>query len=78
MIRGVMATFSKGVLIPQESLDLEEGEKVVLSISAAPAERSLVALKATAGAWKGTNDPDALKQDIYFDRGKASRPQPKL
>ena len=53
MIRGVKATFSKGVLIPQESLDLEEGEKVVLSISGAPAERSLEALKATAGAWKG-------------------------
>ena len=78
MIRGVKATFSKGVLIPQESLDLEEGENVVLSISGAPAERSLEVLRATAGAWKGTHDPDALKQAIYSDRRTASRPRPKL
>ena len=78
MIRGVKATFSKGVLIPQESLDLEEGESVVLSISDAPAERALEVLRATAGAWKGTHDPDALKQAIYSDRRTASRPRPKL
>ena len=53
MIRGVMATFSKGVLIPQESLDLEEGEKVVLSISDAPAERSLEAFESYRGRVEG-------------------------
>ncbi len=78
MIRNVKARFSKGVLIPKERLNLEEGEDVILSIAGQPAERTLEALRATAGAWKGTHDPDALKQAIYSDRRTTSRPQPKL
>jgi predicted DNA-binding antitoxin AbrB/MazE fold protein len=78
VIRNVKARFSKGVLIPLERLDLDEGENVILSVVGPVAERSLGALRATAGAWKGTHDPVALKEDIYSCRLTASRPQPKL
>jgi len=78
MIRNIKARFSKGVLIPQRRLDLEEGEDVLISISDRQEERSAEALRATAGAWKGTHDPEALKRAIYSDRHSASRPQPKL
>ena len=76
--RSVKATFSGGVLIPQESLDLEEGENVILSIAGQSVERSLEALRASAGAWKGTHDPEVLKENIYSNRRRNSRPQPRL
>lgn len=76
--RSVKAIFSEGVLIPQESLDLEEGENVILSVVGQSVERSLEALRASAGAWKGTNDPEALKESIYCSRSRNSRPQPRL
>ena len=38
--KSVKAIFSEGVLIPQENLDLEEGENVILSI-AEPVGRTL-------------------------------------
>ncbi len=64
MMRHVKAMFSKGVLIPQERLDLEEGRQVAISIADLPPDRTLKALRATAGAWKGTHDPEALKQAL--------------
>ena len=78
MMRNIKARFSKGVLVPQERLDLEEGEDVLISIADLPAEDILRALRATAGAWKGTHDPEALKQAIYSGQRTTSRPQPKL
>ena len=68
MMRHVKAMFSKGVLIPQERLDLEEGRQVVISIADSSPERTLDALRSTAGAWKGTHSPETLKQVIYSDR----------
>lgn len=76
--RNVKAIFSGGVLIPQENLTLEEGENVILSIAEHSVERSLAALRASAGAWEGTHDPDVLKEKIYSDRRRDSRPRPKL
>lgn len=64
MMRHVKAMFSKGVILPQERLDLEEGRQVVISIADPPPDRTLKALRATAGAWKGTPDPEALKQAL--------------
>lgn len=37
---------------------------VVISIADPPPDRTLKALRATAGAWKGTHDPEALKQSL--------------
>ena len=76
-MRTIKAKFFEGVLIPQERLDLKEGADVVIAITAPP-DRTLEALRATAGAWKGTHDPEALKQAIYAGRRTLSRPQPKL
>ena len=76
--KNVKALFSGGVLIPQESLDLEEGENVILSIAGQSEEHSLEALSASAGAWKGTHDPVALKENIYSNRRRHSRSQPRL
>ncbi len=67
-MRNIKAKFSEGVLIPQERLDLKEGVDVVISIAASPQGRTLEALRTTAGAWKGTHDPEALKQAIYAGR----------
>lgn len=76
--KNVKATFTGGVLIPQESLDLKEGEDVILSIVGHSGERSFAELRASAGAWEGTHDPDALKESIYSSRRRNSRPQPEL
>ena len=76
--RSVKAIFSGGVLIPQESLELEEGENVILSIAGQSVERSLESLRASAGAWKGTHDPEVLKENIYANRRRNFRPQPRL
>ena len=76
--KSVRAKFSGGVLVPQETLDLEEGENVILSIAGPPAERSVEALRASAGAWKGTHEPEALKERIYSNRRTTSRPRPRL
>ncbi len=77
-MRNIKAKFFEGVLIPQERLDLKEGADVVIAITGPPPDRTLETLRATAGAWKGTHDPEALKQAIYTGRRTLSRPQPKL
>ena len=78
MMGYIKARFSKGVLIPQERFDPEEGRQVVISIADSSPERTLDVLRATAGAWKGTHNPETLKQAISSDRLATSRPRPKL
>lgn len=79
MERKIRARFSKGVIKPLEKLELKEGEEVNVTISTTPEiEDTLEALKATAGSWKGTHDPEELKRNIYSDRLIKSRPEPKL
>ncbi len=67
-MRNIRAKFFDGVLIPQERLDLKEGADVVLAITVPPPGRTLEALRTTAGAWKRTHDPEALKRAIYAGR----------
>ena len=78
MARNIKTRFSKGVLRPQEKRDLKENKDVVISIADPSPERSLDALRSTAGAWKETPDPEALKQAIYSDRLATSRPSVKV
>ncbi len=78
MKRHDKARFSKGALIPQERPGLEEGSQVAISIADPSPERTLDALRATAGAWKGTHSPENLKQALCSDRLATPRPQPKL
>ena len=77
MITNIRARFSEGMLRPLEPLDLEEGAEVTVSIEDAPApDRSVRALRATAGAWKGQHDPGELKRVIYEARQTGSREVP--
>ena len=79
MAREIKARFSKGKLEPLEEIDLEEGEEVrVIIPERATGKGMLEALRATAGAWKGTHDPEELKRNIYADRLISTRPEPKL
>ena len=80
MLNGVKAKYSKGAIMPLEPLDIEEGANLRVSIEIEPdasrAERSRKALRAAAGGWKGSHDPDELIRDIYEARLTGSRPDP--
>jgi len=71
------ARFKGGIIEPLEKLELEEGEEIAITISPLPIRNTLEALKSTAGAWKGTHDPEELKRNIYLDR-LIKRSEPKL
>lgn len=74
MLMNVKAKFSKGVFRPLEPLHLAEGKEVTLSIEevASPAH-AIEALRASAGGWVGSHDPDELKRTIYEARVTGSR-----
>ena len=74
MITNVRARFPEGVLWPLESLDLEEGAEMTVSIEDVPSpDRVIHALRATAGAWKGIHDQGELKRVICEARLTCSR-----
>ena len=79
MAREIRAKFSKGVIEPLEKVDLEEGEELTIIISErAKGKEMAEALRASAGAWKGTHDPEELKRNIYADRLINDRPEPRI
>ena len=79
MAKEIRARSSKGKIEPLEEVDLEEGEEVrVIMPDREKAKRVVEALRATAGVWKGTHDPEELKRNIYADRLISPRPEPKL
>ena len=82
MINSVEARYLNGAIVPMETLDIEEGASLLVSIEVqsqvSDAERGLKALRATAGRWKGTHDPDELISNIYESRLVNTRPEPKL
>ena len=66
----VSATYVNGAFTPNKRLSVSEGEEVTLRVGSpapSPAEARR-ALKASAGAWKGKHDPDALIRMIYDAR----------
>ena len=75
----VRARFANGVLEPLEALDLDEGQEVTVSIDdqTLPSRQGR-GMRAAAGAWKGTHDPERLKREIYAARLMTSRPRPDL
>ena len=82
MIDSVEARYLNGAIVPMETLDIEEGASLLVSIEVqsqvSDAERGLKALRATAGGWKGTHDPDELIGNIYESRLVNTRPEPRL
>jgi predicted DNA-binding antitoxin AbrB/MazE fold protein len=81
MIRTIKARFRDGFFEPLEKLEFEEGEIVSITVTERiPIKENdvLHALRMTAGAWKGSMDPEGLKKSIYSNRLLRSRPEPKL
>ena len=79
LAREIRARFSKGKIEPLEEIDLEEGTEVrVIIPDRDKGKRVVASLRATAGAWKGTHDPEELKRNIYADRPISTRPEPRL
>ena len=77
MLNSVRARFMDGALTPLEPIELEDGEEVELEVKTAQSpERVIHALRATAGAWKGTHDPEELKKMLYEARFTGSRETP--
>ncbi len=74
----VRARFANGVLELLETLDLDEGREVTVSIDERTPSRLGRGMRAAAGAWKGTHDPERLKREIYAARRMTSRPRPDL
>ena len=74
MLRTIRAKFTDGTLKPLERLDLEEGAEVIVFIEDTPSSgKTIRALRATAGAWKGKHDPEELKRMLYEARLTGSR-----
>ena len=75
----VRATYSNGTFMPEFALDLEEGEKVRLTVESEPrlslADR-IERTRAAAGGWKGLHDPEEFKRTISEARRKGSRAEP--
>lgn len=79
MVQSVKATYKEGVLEPSESLDLENGQEVGLSISEAGDASDVTKGRVeTAGSWRGLVDAEQLKRNIYESRQIVTRPEPKL
>ena len=86
MNKSVRARYSDGVLTLRESLDLEEGEEVVVSITTGPSVDELSngesndasAPDLAAGGWKGLVDGEKLKREIYESRRLVTRSEPKF
>ena len=88
MIAIVRARYANGVLTPLEPLELEEGAEVVVSVEGEPAgangkesidthrqsfEERIRITQSAAGGWKGSQDPEELKRNIYDARLAGSR-----
>ena len=69
-----------GLSAPERKLVLDWlGERrEALGVEMPPDWRKLNALRATAGAWRGTIDADKLIEDIYASRLIDTRPEPRL
>ena len=73
----VRARYRRGAIMPLEPLDIEERASLLVSVDVesrvSRAERGLKALRAAAGGWKGSHNPDELIRNIYEARLEGSR-----
>ena len=71
MLRTIKAKFTDGVLVPLESLNLTEGDEVLVTIQPkqAQAHEDLTETSiAAGGGWAGSIDGEELKRRIYTSR----------
>jgi len=80
----IRARYSKGKLEPLESLKLEEGQEVSITIGSDPVilreatDHSTDFLEKSFGGWVGLIDCDELIRNIYESRSIQGRPKPEL
>ena len=73
MAQSVKATYEDGVLKPSETLDLDEGESVVVTISGRRiTEQDLATMRSSFGAWRGKVDAEKMIREIYEARIQGS------
>ena len=71
MPKTTKAKFTAGVLVPLETLDLNEGDEVLVTLdtkAVVPFDELTEESKAAAGAWVGSIDAEKLLRDIYTSR----------
>ena len=73
----IRARFSGGTLKPLETLDLQDGEEVTITIVSSSLSGTDW-LERTAGGWAGLVDAEELKREIYDSRSIATRAEPRL
>ena len=81
MISRMKARYSKGVIVPMEAHELEEGAELSIDVSVAPRRSDEERMKRTmsaAGGWKGRHDPEELKRTLYEARRRGSSENPVL
>ncbi len=71
----IRAKFNRGVIEPLETLEIEEGREVLITVREVNSKDRF--LKA-AGGWKETVDCEKLIKDIYNNRLLRTRPEPKV
>ena len=70
----IKARFINGALVPIETLNLKEGDEVLVTVdtktavSAMSVEEMTERSKAAAGGWAGSIDAEKLLRDIYTSR----------
>lgn len=80
MEKTIRAKFKNGVIEPLEKLELKEGKEIKVIISVlSETEKTIEAIRSTAGAWKETINCEELIKDIYESRRLSfKRPEVKL
>ena len=75
MISKMKARYSKGVIVPLEALDLEEGAELFIDVSVAPHRSDEERMKRTmsaAGGWKRNRDSSTTTINDKFDEIRKS------
>ena len=69
MGKEIRARFSRGKIELLETVELEEGEEIFITVRKAPSPAAAGdAFRQAAGAWRGTLDFDAYLKDLYASR----------
>ncbi len=77
MIQELKATYANGVFEPATPVNLDEGTKVVISVTEETESRTdSDGLELSAGGWSDIVDCEQLIHDIYTSRSADSRGQP--
>jgi predicted DNA-binding antitoxin AbrB/MazE fold protein len=79
LAKTIKARYRHGVIEPLETLDIEEGKELTVTISDVFVEgKGKDPLDATFGGWAELIDAEELKKNIYADRSISTRPKVKL